>query len=304
MAVDELFDEKEIKRFEQALNLDPDIIKKLRDEDFVSIAGFEDEAKDFKENARKHGVKNKNFEEDVFSVDLAINDQTTGTRYVHPTVSRFTTIGPVVIDHIEFLQDTTANPGDQLYAYVHLRNDSPSKTAESITAKLTCPDTLARVDTEIYVGFGDIPAGETVRSKALYKINITDGPFSENIYDLRFALDIHSDGYVFWTDSTSIMVGLEHPDTETPTNFKLHQNYPNPFNPVTTIDYELPITNYVRLDIYTIRGQRVETLVNGKQIAGMHTVEWDASSFSSGVYFYKLSTDQGFSQTRKLILIK
>jgi len=82
------------------------------------------------------------------------------------------------------------------------------------------------------------------------------------------------------------------------------QNYPNPFNPKTTIKYQLPEPGQVDLDIFNIRGQKVATLISKKQPAGEYKIEWDASAFVSGVYFYKINTDQGFTNTRKLLLLK
>jgi hypothetical protein len=86
--------------------------------------------------------------------------------------------------------------------------------------------------------------------------------------------------------------------------FTLNQNYPNPFNPKTIINYELPITNDIEMNIYNLMGQKVATLVSEKQSAGNHQVEWDATGFASGVYYYTLRTDAGCVQTRKLILLK
>ncbi len=97
-----------------------------------------------------------------------------------------------------------------------------------------------------------------------------------------------------------------------PTIFALNQNYPNPFNPTTTISYSLkgPLSgqlsafSQVDLSIYNILGQKVATLVSGKQPAGTYKVEWDASAFASGIYFYRMETDKGFVQSRKLVLMK
>ncbi len=89
-----------------------------------------------------------------------------------------------------------------------------------------------------------------------------------------------------------------------PDQFKLLQNYPNPFNPKTIISYQLAVISHVELDIYNIVGQKVATLVNEKQLAGTYQVQWDAGKYSSGVYYYRLSTDAGFVHTRKLVLLK
>lgn len=88
-----------------------------------------------------------------------------------------------------------------------------------------------------------------------------------------------------------------------PTDFALSQNHPNPFNAITTIKYVLLRACDVKLAIYNIVGQKVATLVDGNQKAGYKTVRWDASSFSSGIYFYRLKAGN-FVQTRKMILLK
>lgn len=85
--------------------------------------------------------------------------------------------------------------------------------------------------------------------------------------------------------------------------YELNDNYPNPFNPSTTISYELAAAGFTTLKIYDILGKEIATLVNEKQNAGTYMVQWNASSFSSGVYFYKLQTD-GFIQTKRMILTK
>jgi hypothetical protein len=91
-------------------------------------------------------------------------------------------------------------------------------------------------------------------------------------------------------------------------SYSLSQNYPNPFNPVTKIRFSLPNPSEggaqtVKLIIYDILGQVLETLVNDQLKPGTYEVEWDGSNFSSGVYYYSLVT-QDFTQTRKMVLIK
>lgn len=88
-----------------------------------------------------------------------------------------------------------------------------------------------------------------------------------------------------------------------PTSYQLQQNYPNPFNPTTTVAFALPQASHVKLSVFNILGQQVETLVDSDMPAGEHSVEWDAGRFSSGIYFYRLEAD-GFTQTRKMAFIK
>jgi PKD repeat protein len=80
-------------------------------------------------------------------------------------------------------------------------------------------------------------------------------------------------------------------------------NRPNPFNPATTITFALPHDTYVRLDVFNIIGQRVTTLADGFYSAGEYTVDWNGSNAASGIYLYRLTTDE-FTTTRKMVLMK
>ena len=91
--------------------------------------------------------------------------------------------------------------------------------------------------------------------------------------------------------------------THIPAEFALGQNYPNPFNPSTTINYELPASNFVTLKIYDLTGKEVMTLVNEKLDAGRYTATFNGSNLASGMYFYKISAGQ-FTFVRKMVLIK
>ena len=112
--------------------------------------------------------------------------------------------------------------------------------------------------------------------------------FYTRTYDPAFVTDVNS-----LTDINEI-----------PKNFELFQNYPNPFNPLTTIEYNLPYQNFVTLSIYNRNGQLVATLYSNIQAAGVHKIVWDASNFASGIYFYCLNTESGFSDSKKMILLK
>jgi hypothetical protein len=88
-----------------------------------------------------------------------------------------------------------------------------------------------------------------------------------------------------------------------PRAYALSQNYPNPFNPSTTIEFALPKAGDYSLTIYNIQGQSVTTFNGTAQEAGFFSVEWDASSVASGVYFYKLTSGE-FSNVKKMMLVK
>jgi ligand-binding sensor domain-containing protein len=102
--------------------------------------------------------------------------------------------------------------------------------------------------------------------------------------------------------STGILTGVGK-TTEVPSSFYLFQNYPNPFNPATVISYQLSVNSVVTLKVYDVLGRLVKTLIEERQTAGIHSVTFDASSLSSGVYFYRLATGN-YAGTNKMILMK
>lgn len=99
------------------------------------------------------------------------------------------------------------------------------------------------------------------------------------------------------------VVNSVNPGSERPERLELAQNYPNPFNPATVINYTLPEAGNVALEVFDMTGRRVAVLTHGVQAAGSHSIDFDASDLSSGVYMYRLQT-AGSVLTRKMTLIK
>ncbi len=93
------------------------------------------------------------------------------------------------------------------------------------------------------------------------------------------------------------------PGSALPDRFALAQNYPNPFNPSTNVQFNLPSAATVQLRVYNMLGQEVATLVNGTVTAGVHTVKFDGSRLSSGIYIYRL-TAGSYVSTMKMVLLK
>jgi hypothetical protein len=88
-----------------------------------------------------------------------------------------------------------------------------------------------------------------------------------------------------------------------PEIWSLDQNHPNPFNPATTISFALPEAGKVGLTVYDVTGRQISTLLSGWRDAGYHEVTWNASNLPSGIYFYRIETDQ-FTAVRKMVLLK
>ena len=105
------------------------------------------------------------------------------------------------------------------------------------------------------------------------------------------------------TDNSSIYLTKQFIFNYTPPKeFKLEQNFPNPFNPTTTIQYQLPADSKVTLKVYDILGSEVATLIDKEQEAGFKEVQFNGSSYASGMYIYRL-TSGSFSSIKKMLII-
>ena len=183
---------------------------------------------------------------------------------------------------------------------------------------------LTKIDTLNFIWQKSIDVNEDMLH---YTLNIFGGTLDTTITNIADTAFTIIDGQ-FWQSSTeynwTVLVSDEivvtaSPDTFSfttpildainddnllvPVVFALDQNYPNPFNPKTVIRYSLPATRQVDLSVYNILGQKVATLLSEEQVAGNHKVNWDASSFPSGVYFYRLDAS-GQQQVRRMLLLK
>jgi hypothetical protein len=174
------------------------------------------------------------------------------------------------------------------YATLLYSTDSGTTYSDTIAANLSDPHNPGDPETTSYTWTVPPLTSSTVRVKA------------EGLDKDYLLLD--------WDESdanfTINQPGVEGQDaSDLPRAFSLSQNYPNPFNPITEIRYTLPKDSYVKLEIYNILGHKVATFMGGKHKAGYQVARWDGSSYSSGIYFYRLQVGD-FVQTRKMILLK
>ena len=142
-------------------------------------------------------------------------------------------------------------------------------------------------DPDAGLDVSDFVVGESIRVTGVKTVYNYEGQLQPGYQD-----DIEKPGASNITDSEY-----------QPDGFQLFQNYPNPFNPSTVISYQLPVPGYVNVVIYNSLGQKLQMLVNEKQESGMHSVKFDASHLTSGVYYYKLQVGNRV-QIRKMALIR
>jgi hypothetical protein len=106
-----------------------------------------------------------------------------------------------------------------------------------------------------------------------------------------------------WRRQLSEIIGVQNISTQVPDKFFLYQNYPNPFNPNTTIKFQITRSGPVVLKVYDILGKEIETLLNEQKAGGIYSVSWDASKYSSGIYFYRITVPD-YTETKIMLFIK
>ncbi len=173
--------------------------------------------------------------------------------------------------------EPTANAGN---GYIHLVWDDIFNPLE-----LDDFDDMLNIDFTVAEG-----APDTV------EISFT-GSYICNEYGDDFIVGLY-DGYI-----CTNVTGVDDETSPLPTSYMLSQNYPNPFNAATEIAFELPQQTSVNLVIYDIQGREVVTLLDTDMPAGVHQVNWNATSYPSGIYLYKLTTGE-FSEAKKMLLLK
>jgi|GEM_PF-1674661 len=162
----------------------------------------------------------------------------------------------------------------------------------------------AETNRSAYPVFLSEPLGSTSNRTTINIGDLTVRDNRDGSFDV-FVLAPNNGIWTFYLEGPEYDEGVSAEDelTGLPDRYQLEQNYPNPFNPVTVIRYELPESQQVRLDVYSITGQRVATLVNERQSAGAHQISFDATSLASGVYIYRLQADN-YVSSRQMTLIK
>jgi len=154
-----------------------------------------------------------------------------------------------------------------------------------------------------FAGAGSLPDGsEGTFIRAIFTINEPLGNNTTEVVLQSLRLNEEDVKSNLAKTTLSAAVGIQS-SIILPTEFSINQNHPNPFNPVTNFKYAIPQKSDVKLNIYNVQGQIIETLVNQTQEQGSYKVTWDASGHSAGVYLYRITAGQ-FTDVKKCILLK
>jgi len=156
------------------------------------------------------------------------------------------------------------------------------------------------------VAEGTMQFGTNRETTFHFGCGVMDGgaAFSGILDELRFYERLLTDEEILALYNYDPSSAVEHGKNTVAHHFSLHQNYPNPFNPATKISYSLYGANHVTLRVYDILGKEVGTLVDEFQTPNTYTVDFHAGDLPGGVYYYKLSVDQQFMETKKMLLMK
>ncbi len=136
--------------------------------------------------------------------------------------------------------------------------------------------------------FSWAPTQDQLGKSYTVAVQVSDGKLSTMSYQIITAADKTTD--------VKVTAGI-------PNQYQLFQNYPNPFNPSTTITFDIPESGFVALTLYNMLGEKVDVLVNRVMNAGSYKVNYNATKLNSGIYFYRIQTNN-FAQVKKMILLK
>ncbi|HVN48351.1 MAG TPA: T9SS type A sorting domain-containing protein [Bacteroidota bacterium] len=219
----------------------------------------------------------------------AVADKATAGAVGIPWVAssaKYVTLGSAGKDTLTFTADTTGSYLAHIFGQNLSGSNQTITLSENgttlITAALPCKTVNSKVDST----GNDVVTAAFTLTKGAHKIVLSGA--NANIDYLQFI-------YQYLVTGVS---ASQHPSA-----FALEQNYPNPFNPSTKINFTLAKAANVKLTVYNLLGQKVATLLENRMDAGQHSVTFDASKLTSGVYFYRIEAGD-FTMAKKMLLLK
>lgn len=215
------------------------------------------------------------------------------------------------------------------YVFQNWSNNGSTDTAQTVNININTSNYSANFKTQYKLTANTNPGGLAVtvptgnqfwdeNSNVTLSVSPTQVQYNGKTYYFQRWLGGGTNSYTGTSSSTTlnmtnainqiaifdtINVGISNIGTEIPERYNLYQNYPNPFNPTTNIKFDIPASSFASLKIYDINGREVAELVSQNLQAGRYEYSFNASSLSSGIYYFKLVSGE-FSQIKKMILLK
>jgi len=244
---------------------------------------------------------------------ISIDPQFISTTNLHTTSAE---IDSAATSLVEVIDDIDGELRDNLFPDIGA--DEVIFGINSTPVITSNPDTLVRADSlyEYQVTAID-PDGDTLTyhlliSPAFLSIDTTTGliqgtPTQGDVGDHPVSIEVN-DGKGGTTNQIFTLhvqppLGIDDFENKIPTVFDLKQNYPNPFNPTTTIEYDLPKSSQVKIEIYNLLGKKVKTILDVYKNAGSHKFVFDSNNLASGVYLYRIQADT-YTNSKKMILMR
>lgn len=207
-----------------------------------------------------------------------------------------------------------SNPDNKYYSSLYIKISFPKsliKNVEVDTSHSVWKNSLYKSSYESGVFQLAIAEPDSFKSGILAHLNLTAGNEGLAQFNIDKAeLNENPDSIVYNNLSMNVKprtaVAIKK-NPQIPHKITLSQNYPNPFNPTTVIPFTLPSSSKIKLDVYNINGQKVETLASGTYAEGQHMVQFNGDNLASGVYFYRLfvkTANKTVVKRRKMILLK
>ncbi|MFZ4591361.1 MAG: choice-of-anchor D domain-containing protein [Ignavibacteria bacterium] len=215
----------------------------------------------------------------------------------------FTLSGPQTVYRIDSKTHNTLwqySPGASYIRGVDMLSDVNGDGEKDVIVGMQTPGNVIVLNGATGTAMFTFSFGSTVtfRADKVVALNSIDGNSTT-----EFMGGCRDGKLICFSGGQNVPIGIGVISTEVPGTFELQQNYPNPFNPTTNIRFAVPHNELVAIKVYDVLGKEVATLLNENKQAGTYEVNFNASSLSSGVYFYKMSAGK-FSSIKRMVVVK
>lgn len=234
--------------------------------------------------------------EENFALTFISRDLEGGDNQELPMVCRFTTRGPVIIDHYEITSvDNIPNPGDRIRYSLYFKNEGSYADISDLRIQHNAIDTFV-ISRGLEGSIESLSPGETVVNNHSISIDISEDcpvPSTQAVQ-----IDIYEGDILYWIDT--LLVDVYDPtgikEIAGSASLRLYQNYPNPFREKTSLTYVAPPGSRVNIMVYDMVGKVVGVITSNEIVTGTRNLTWDATDFPDGIYFCTIYVETAHGQ--------